>query len=86
MSAAHEAELLAAVPTGLFIAGQWRDAHSGATFPVVDPATGEVLAHVADASPETAPPPSMRPRPLSQRGPPPPRASVGRSCGGRSSW
>lgn len=52
MTAAREAELLASVPTGLFIAGEWRDSHSGATFPVLDPATGEVLARVADASPE----------------------------------
>jgi succinate-semialdehyde dehydrogenase/glutarate-semialdehyde dehydrogenase len=52
MTAAREAELLATVPAGLFVAGQWRDAHSGATFPVIDPSTGEVLAHVADASPE----------------------------------
>ena len=52
MTAAREAELLASLPTGLFIGGQWRAAHSGATFPVHDPATGEVLAHVADAAVE----------------------------------
>ncbi|WP_313405300.1 NAD-dependent succinate-semialdehyde dehydrogenase [Aeromicrobium sp.] len=34
----------------LFIAGQWRDAEGGATFEVENPATGEVLATVADAS------------------------------------
>ncbi|MFS0885716.1 NAD-dependent succinate-semialdehyde dehydrogenase [Aeromicrobium sp. 179-A 4D2 NHS] len=34
----------------LFIAGQWRDAENGATFEVENPATGEVLATVADAS------------------------------------
>ncbi len=40
------------VPTGLFIGGRWRAASSGATFPVRDPSTGEVLAEVADATPE----------------------------------
>jgi succinate-semialdehyde dehydrogenase / glutarate-semialdehyde dehydrogenase len=37
-------------PTQLFIDGEWRDASDGATFDVVDPATGEVIAQVADAS------------------------------------
>ena len=40
------------VPTGLFIGGRWRAASGGATFPVRDPSTGEVLAEVADATPE----------------------------------
>src|SRR5690606_27021149 len=31
-----------------FIDGQWCDAHSGKTFSVANPATEEVLAHVAD--------------------------------------
>ena len=39
------------VPTGLFIGGRWRAATGGATFPVRDPSTGEVLAEVADATP-----------------------------------
>ncbi len=43
---------LAAAPTQLFIAGQWRDAASGTTFDVHNPATGRVLTHVADATPE----------------------------------
>ncbi|KNX37549.1 NAD-dependent succinate-semialdehyde dehydrogenase [Luteipulveratus halotolerans] len=34
----------------LFIAGEWRDAEGGATLDVDNPATGEALAHVADAS------------------------------------
>jgi succinate-semialdehyde dehydrogenase/glutarate-semialdehyde dehydrogenase len=33
----------------LYINGQWRDAASGATFEVTDPATGRVLDRVADA-------------------------------------
>jgi succinate-semialdehyde dehydrogenase/glutarate-semialdehyde dehydrogenase len=49
MSAADEARVLAAVPTGLHIAGEWVPAASGRTFDVVDPSTGEVVASVADA-------------------------------------
>ncbi|WP_293781154.1 NAD-dependent succinate-semialdehyde dehydrogenase [uncultured Aeromicrobium sp.] len=41
---------LPSTPTQLYIAGHWRDAEGAATFPVENPATGEVLAHVADAS------------------------------------
>ena len=45
-----EKSLLAGVPTGLFIGGVWRDSSDGATIKVEDPATGEVLTEVADAS------------------------------------
>lgn len=45
-------------PTGLhtelFIDGVWRNAASGATFPVENPATHEIIAHVADGGPEEA--------------------------------
>ncbi|MBD8061556.1 NAD-dependent succinate-semialdehyde dehydrogenase [Oceanitalea stevensii] len=44
------AELLQATPTTLLVGGAWRDAEGGATFDVHDPATGEVIAAVADAS------------------------------------
>jgi succinate-semialdehyde dehydrogenase / glutarate-semialdehyde dehydrogenase len=44
-------QLPPSVPTGLYIGGQWRDAADGATFVVEDPATGQPLAHVADATP-----------------------------------
>lgn len=44
-----ERALLATVPTGLLINGQWRNAASGKTFDVEDPSTGEVLATLADA-------------------------------------
>ncbi|GAA5143924.1 NAD-dependent succinate-semialdehyde dehydrogenase [Nocardioides marinquilinus] len=37
-------------PTQLFVDGAWRDASDGATFDVVDPSTGEVVAKVADAT------------------------------------
>lgn len=45
-----ESELLAKVPTGLFIGGQWRDAEGGATLDVTDPSTGEVLVSIASAT------------------------------------
>ncbi|MFE2679024.1 NAD-dependent succinate-semialdehyde dehydrogenase [Streptomyces hygroscopicus] len=45
------AEVLAAVPKKLYIAGSWSDAAGGGTMPVDDPATGEVLCEVADAAP-----------------------------------
>ncbi|MGV9835415.1 NAD-dependent succinate-semialdehyde dehydrogenase [Nocardia niigatensis] len=46
-------ELLSSIPTRLWIGGPV-DATGGATFPVHDPATGEVIARVADATPEDA--------------------------------
>jgi succinate-semialdehyde dehydrogenase/glutarate-semialdehyde dehydrogenase len=42
------------VPTGLFIDGHWRPSASGSTMAVENPATREVLAHVADADLEDA--------------------------------
>lgn len=39
-------------PTQLFIDGAWRDASDGATFDVIDPSTGELVAQVADATAE----------------------------------
>ena len=48
----REAEVIASVPTDLFIGGQWRAATR--TMPVEDPSTGEVLTEVADADPEEA--------------------------------
>ncbi|MEU2032714.1 NAD-dependent succinate-semialdehyde dehydrogenase [Nocardia amamiensis] len=44
------AELLATVPTGLWIGGEQIPASDGGVFPVHDPATGEVLTEVADAT------------------------------------
>ena len=40
----QEREAIASVPTGLFIAGEWRTAR--ATMPVDDPSTGEHLVEV----------------------------------------
>ncbi|MGY1977675.1 NAD-dependent succinate-semialdehyde dehydrogenase [Nocardia gipuzkoensis] len=49
-----ERELLESVPKQLWIAGRPVDATGGGTFPVHNPATGEVLTHVADATPQDA--------------------------------
>jgi succinate-semialdehyde dehydrogenase/glutarate-semialdehyde dehydrogenase len=38
------------VPTGLFIGGRWGGGREGGTFPVLDPATEDSLAEVADAT------------------------------------
>ncbi|HEY5852683.1 MAG TPA: NAD-dependent succinate-semialdehyde dehydrogenase, partial [Aldersonia sp.] len=50
----NESELIASVPTKLWIAGRPVDARSGKTFPVHNPATGEPITEVADAGPEDA--------------------------------
>ena len=42
--------ILAAVPTGILIGGQWREGSSGGRVSVDDPATGDELATVADAT------------------------------------
>jgi succinate-semialdehyde dehydrogenase/glutarate-semialdehyde dehydrogenase len=42
------------IPKHLFIGGAWREAKTGSTFDVEDPATGEVLCSVADAAPDDA--------------------------------
>jgi len=46
-----EKELLAKVPTQLYIGGQWIDGTSGRTIDVTDPATGDTIATIADATP-----------------------------------
>jgi succinate-semialdehyde dehydrogenase/glutarate-semialdehyde dehydrogenase len=40
------------VPKGIYIDGKWKDASDGKTLDVIDPATGKVLATIADASAE----------------------------------
>ena len=47
-------ELLNSVPTGLWQGGRSVPSESGRTFDVVNPATGEVLASVANATPADA--------------------------------
>ncbi|MGK8522061.1 NAD-dependent succinate-semialdehyde dehydrogenase [Nocardia asteroides] len=49
-----ERELLESVPKQLWIGGRPVDATGAGTFPVHNPATGEVLTHVADATPQDA--------------------------------
>ncbi|MEB0004269.1 NAD-dependent succinate-semialdehyde dehydrogenase [Cryobacterium sp. 10I1] len=49
MTNVTEAELLRMVPKELFINGEWVPARDGATLDVVDPATGLVIASIADA-------------------------------------
>ncbi|MEN5074195.1 NAD-dependent succinate-semialdehyde dehydrogenase [Isoptericola cucumis] len=46
--------VLSSVPTGLLIDGAWRDASDGGTFAVENPATEEVLAHVASGTADDA--------------------------------
>src|SRR3954470_19809527 len=54
MTATQERTAIDAVPTQLFIGGEWRDASGGATLDVEDPSTGEAIAAVADATPDDA--------------------------------
>ncbi|MFJ5871092.1 NAD-dependent succinate-semialdehyde dehydrogenase [Dietzia maris] len=42
------ADIIGALGTGIHVDGAWRDAASGATFDVVNPATGEAIATIAD--------------------------------------
>src|SRR5271170_626890 len=46
--------LLAHVPTDLWIGGKWRKASDGARFDVIDPATENVITSVASASVDDA--------------------------------
>lgn len=49
-----EQGIVEGVEKRLFVGGEWREAKGGATLPVEDPSTGEVLCEVADASSEDA--------------------------------
>jgi succinate-semialdehyde dehydrogenase/glutarate-semialdehyde dehydrogenase len=50
----YEQDVVARVPKGLFIDGEWRDATGGQTLAVEDPSTTETLCEVADATPADA--------------------------------
>lgn len=50
MTENRESALLADVPEGLFIGGEWRAAEAGATLTVSDPATGATIKTIASAS------------------------------------
>jgi succinate-semialdehyde dehydrogenase/glutarate-semialdehyde dehydrogenase len=55
MSAAtSEQSVLDNAPKQLLIGGEWRDGSGGATLGVEDPATGETLCEIADATPDDA--------------------------------
>ena len=47
-------DIIAGLGTGVYVNGQWRDAASGATFDVVNPATGEAIATLADGGADDA--------------------------------
>src|ERR671938_1284039 len=53
-TASAEQAVLDGVKTQLYIGGQWRDAGEGGTIPVEDPATGETIAEVPDATAQDA--------------------------------
>src|ERR671931_337780 len=53
-TASAEQAVLDGVKTQLYIDGAWRDASEGATIPVEDPATGETIAEVPDATAQDA--------------------------------
>lgn len=54
MSVNGERELLNSVPSMLYINGEWREASDGGTFDVHDPATGDTLKSIANATAEDA--------------------------------
>jgi succinate-semialdehyde dehydrogenase/glutarate-semialdehyde dehydrogenase len=53
-TATAEQEIVGAVKPQLYIGGEWRGGAEGATIEVEDPATGETLAEVADATVDDA--------------------------------
>jgi succinate-semialdehyde dehydrogenase/glutarate-semialdehyde dehydrogenase len=50
----RESTIIEAAPNQLFIGGEWRDASGGAKLAVEDPATGETICEIADATPDDA--------------------------------
>jgi succinate-semialdehyde dehydrogenase/glutarate-semialdehyde dehydrogenase len=52
--ATSEQSVVDSVPKGVYVGGEWRAASGGKTLAVEDPATGETLCEVADATPEDA--------------------------------
>jgi succinate-semialdehyde dehydrogenase/glutarate-semialdehyde dehydrogenase len=54
VTAPTEQKVVDAVEKRLYIGGEWRDASGGGTLAVEDPATGETIAEVADATPGDA--------------------------------
>ncbi|MEZ5073353.1 MAG: NAD-dependent succinate-semialdehyde dehydrogenase [Solirubrobacterales bacterium] len=54
MSGATEQSVIESVPKQILIGGEWRDASGGGGFAVDDPATGETLCEIADATADDA--------------------------------
>jgi len=54
ITSSQEQKVLDQVDTGLFIAGEWREATGGGTLSVEDPSTTEALVEVADATADDA--------------------------------
>jgi succinate-semialdehyde dehydrogenase/glutarate-semialdehyde dehydrogenase len=54
VSRSEQQAVLDAVPTGVLVGGEWRDASGGGRFTVSDPATEQPLVEVADGRPEDA--------------------------------
>ena len=52
--ATEERTVVDTVPKELLIGGEWREASGGERFAVEDPATGETLCEIADATPDDA--------------------------------
>ena len=78
--------LLANVPTDLWIGGKWKKSSDGARFDVIDPATEQKIASVASASIDDAKAAvdaaaAARSRPGPRRS----RASAAKSCARRTS-
>ena len=53
-TATREESVVERAPKQLFIGGEWRDAEQGATFAIEDPATGEAICEIANATPGDA--------------------------------
>ena len=54
ITADREKSVVDATARELYVGGRWQPARGGATFPVEDPATGDAIAAVADATPDDA--------------------------------
>lgn len=54
VTTAQARALIEAIPTGLYIDGQWVEAASGKRCDVINPATEQVIASIADGGPEDA--------------------------------
>jgi len=72
--------LLAHVPTDLWIGGKWRKAADGQRFDVIDPATENVITSVASAGVDDAKAAVDAAQERSRAGPAASRGSAGKSC------